>query len=79
MFQFALALFQALASIPKVLDFLKEFAGGVTHWYISQSEKKTLTLIQDAAAMSARAHTQEERQAALLKWREALTRPRYEK
>lgn len=48
-------------------------------WYISRAEQKTLSLIQDAAALSARAKNKEERLIALDAWKKALSRPRYEK
>jgi hypothetical protein len=74
--QFALALFQALAAIPKILGYLESFAAGVTLWYIQQQDNKTLVSIADAAAFAARAKTQEDRYAAIEKWKAALSRPR---
>ena len=77
MFAFALALFQGLAAIPKILGYLKEFAAGIVAWYVNQAEQETLKQIADAAAQSAAAKTQEERYAAIERWKEALSRKRY--
>jgi hypothetical protein len=75
-FSFALALFNALAAIPKILEYLNSFAAGVVQWYVERQTNETLREIADAAALASRAKTSEERYAALGKWRAALSRPR---
>lgn len=44
--------------------------------YVTSCQQKTLSMIVDAAAMAARANTQEERYAAADAWRAALSRNR---
>jgi hypothetical protein len=72
----ALAIFQGLAAIPAILGYVKDFAAGVSLWYMQNATKDTLTAIADAAALAARANSDEERYAAALAWKLALSRPR---
>lgn len=72
-----LTIFSGLAAIPKIGDMIKEFASALSLWYIQQANESTNKAIADAAAFAARAKTQEERHAALDKWKDALSRTRF--
>jgi folylpolyglutamate synthase/dihydropteroate synthase len=74
---FLYALFEALASIKAIAEYVKQLAEMITLWYITNHTSETMSKIADAAALSNRAKTKEDRQNALLKWREALNRSRY--
>lgn len=76
MIQFALSLFTALAAIPKILGYLEDFAAGVMLWYVNHSKAANMQAIADAAALSARAETDDEFYAASDAWHSALTRKR---
>jgi hypothetical protein len=76
MFQFAYTLIKALAAIPSIINSVKEFAAGCAYWYAEIQTRETLSEIADAAALSARAETSEDRYAALSKWRAALSNAR---
>ena len=76
MVAFLLALFNAIAAVPSMLKFAEEFAAAITLWFVQRANNETNKLIVDAAAMAARASTQEERYAAVEKWKEALSRTR---
>ncbi len=70
------AIFKALAEIKALADYVNQFASAVTQWYIQKQKAETLSLIADAAALAARASTDEERYQASEKWRLALSRNR---
>lgn len=70
-------LLNALIAIPKIADIVMAIAEAVTTWYISKANEETNKYILDAAALSARAKTQEDRSKALDAWRLALSRTRY--
>ena len=74
-----LAIFNGLAAIPKIAEYVKTLAAEIALWYITQQNNETYTKIIDAAAAAARAKTDVERYAAAQKWREALSRPRFDK
>ena len=76
MFEFAYTLIKALAAIPAIIGSIKEFAAGVSYWYAEIQTKETLAEIADAAALSARAETQDDRYAALARWKSALSNTR---
>lgn len=71
-----LAILNALAAIPAILGYVEKFASAVTLWYISRQNNLTLSAISDAAALAARANSEDERYAAAQKWQEVLSRPR---
>ncbi len=73
---FAFALFQALAAIPAILKYVQDFAAGAALWYVQGQTQANLHAIADAASLSARAQTKEDRDEALDAWRSALSRPR---
>lgn len=73
-----LALFTAMAGLPKLGDQIREFAGAIAAWYINQATRDTKMKILDAAAMALRAKNDDERYAAAQAWRNALSRPRFE-
>lgn len=76
MIAFVAGLFTALANIRALASLIEEFAGAVTLWYVQRQESKTLSMISDAAALAAKANSQEERYEAAKKWQDALSRPR---
>jgi hypothetical protein len=76
MIAFVTSLLTALANIRAIAELVNKFAGAVTLWYVQNQKSKTLSAISDAAALSARAKTQEERFNAAQAWRDALSRPR---
>lgn len=71
-----LAIFTALANIKAIAGYCEEFAGALALWYIQRQKTETLAQIADAAAMAARAETDEDRYAAAAAWQKALSRPR---
>lgn len=71
-----MAVLGALAALPKIAAYVEQFAAACALWWISRQKTETLAEIADAAALTARAQTQEDRYAAIEKWREALSRPR---
>ena len=73
-----LAVLNALAAIPKIVGYVESFASLVTSWYVSRQTASTLSAIADAAALAARAQTDEERFAAAAAWQKALSRDRYQ-
>jgi len=73
---FLFSLFQAIAGVKALAQYAAEFGRLVMTWYIQGQEQKTLQMIADAAALGARAKTEDERYVAALKWKEALSRPR---
>lgn len=73
------AILSALAAIPQILKYVQLFAEQVTLWCIEHQTNETLTEIADAAAMSSRAKTQEERLHAAKLWQDALSRSRISK
>jgi hypothetical protein len=70
-------LFNAVAAIPKIAGLVERFAAAVVEWYVSRQQRETLSLIADAAALTARAKTQKERLDAASAWARALGRDRY--
>lgn len=70
------SILSALAAIPQILGYVETFAGAVTAWYIERQKSETLSLIADAAALAARAQTDDDRYKAAEAWRVALSRPR---
>ena len=70
------AILTALAAIPQILGYVESFTAAVSLWYIQRQNNQTLAEIADAAALAARASTDEERYAAALSWQKALSRAR---
>jgi hypothetical protein len=70
------SILNALAAIPSILGYVEAFAQTVTLWYCQRARSQTLSAISDAAALAAKASTDEERYAAAQAWRDALSRPR---
>jgi hypothetical protein len=73
----AVAIFKAIAAIPQIIEYCKEFAAAITVWYVERQDRETYSKLADAAAFAARANSPEERSEALDRWRTALSRPRY--
>jgi hypothetical protein len=70
------AFFTALANIKSIAGYLDQFAGAVMLWYVQRQGTETLSQISDAAALSARAQSDQDRYAAAQAWQTALSRPR---
>lgn len=79
MISFLLQLFAAISSVKALTEYAMQFAQGIMTWYINNQTNETLSQIADAAAMSARAQTDEERYKAAEAWQLALSRPRVTK
>lgn len=71
-----LSILNALIAIPKIAGYIEAFCSQLITWWIQRQTNQTLSLISDAAAMGARAKTDEERMAAAQAWQKALSRPR---
>lgn len=70
------SLFNAIAAIPKIAEYVERFAAAVVQWYIQRQAEAALAEIANAAALSARAKTKEDRLNADQAWVRALSRPR---
>lgn len=70
------AILNGLAAIPKIVGYIESFASAVTGWWIARQTTLTLSMIADAAAMSARAQTDADRFACAAAWQKALSRPK---
>ena len=75
-FSFIYALLNALAAIPAICGYVEKFASAVTLWLVQRQNNATLQKIADAAALGARAQTDEDRYAVAQAWRDALSQPR---
>jgi len=73
---FVVALLNALVAIPKIVGMVEGIVAQVVAWYVARQTSATLAAIADAAALSARAQTDEDRYQAAAKWHDALSRPR---
>lgn len=71
-----IGIFTALANIKSIAGYVETFAGAVTYWYVSRQKAETLAGIADAAALAARAETDDQRYEAAAAWQKALSRPR---
>jgi Flp pilus assembly protein TadG len=71
-----IALLDALIAIPKIAALVEQLCATISFWWLSRQKAANLSAIVDAAAMTARAQTHEERNKALDAWRAALSRPR---
>lgn len=65
---------EALIALPKIADKVLKIIDEIVIWYIGRQNAETAAKIADAAALGARAKTQEERYAASERWRQALSR-----
>ena len=70
-------LLDLLIAVPKIADLVKYITSQVVIWYISKQNGETLVSIADAASLSLRAKTQEDRINAAKKWHSVLSRARY--
>lgn len=70
------AILSALAAIPAILGYVETFAGAVVLWYVQRAQTETLSAISDAAALAARAKTDDDRYKAAAAWQAALSKPR---
>lgn len=66
----------AILSIIKAIPTVDSWFQQLMAAYVLQQQAETLSAISDAAALAARATTDEERFAAALAWKNALSRPR---
>lgn len=69
----------ALAAIPALGQLIEKFCAAVAAYWLSSQNEQNYHAIMDAAALSARAKTREERLNALHTWQSVLSRPRYSK
>lgn len=67
----------ALIALPKIGALINGWIAEITSWYVNMQNEGTKHAIADAAAMAARAETQDDRVAAAKAWRDALSRSRY--
>lgn len=70
------ALLDALVAIPKIGDMVTSVVSSIVLWWAGKQKLETLSLIADAAALSARAKTDPDRYAAAAAWQKALSRPK---
>lgn len=73
---FIFSIFTALADIKAIGDYILQFSAMITVWYCQRQNSETLSQIADAAALAARAETDEERYKAADAWHVALSRSR---
>ena len=73
------AILSALAAIPSIFGYVESFCQAVVQWYVARQNAETLGMISDAAALAARAETDEDRYKAADAWAAALKRPRVSK
>lgn len=71
------SVFDGIAAIPAIAGYVEQFAAAVTAWYVQRQTAKQLQAIADAAAMAARAETEDDRYAASKNWVDTLSKPRY--
>lgn len=71
-----MTILSALAAIPSILGYVESFCAQVITWYIQRQTNETLSAISDAAALSSRAKTDDDRYAAAQAWQSALSHPR---
>lgn len=72
-----ITILKALIALPKIGAMIEKAVQQIVAWYISNQQQETYKLLIDAAALSGRAKTHEDRLKALEVWRTALSRPRY--
>lgn len=66
----------ALIAIPALVGYVESAVSAIVLWYCQRQTNKTLQAISDAAALAARATTDDERYAAAQAWETALSAPR---
>lgn len=74
-----IAILNALAAIPSLTKSLEYFCSIVSAWWLANQQEQNYQAIIDAAALSARASSQEDRINALKNWQTVLSRPRFVK
>ena len=65
-----------LITIPRLAGIVEQLCAAVSAWYLSRQRAETYRQIIDAAALSAKAESQDDRYKALEAWRTALSRER---
>lgn len=71
-----ITILEALIALPKIGLIIGKLLNQLCAWWLSRQQAQTYHAIIDAAAMSAKAKTHEDRLKALDAWRDALSRPR---
>lgn len=71
-----LTILNALVAIPKIAGYIEAFVSQLMTWWVQRQTNQTLADIADAAAIGARAKTDEDRMAAAQAWQKALSRSR---
>lgn len=69
-------LLNAIVAVPKIGEMFERWIGFISAWYVGRQQGETLRLIVDAAALGARAKTQDDRVKVADAWQKALTRSR---
>lgn len=70
------SIFGGIVSLLKAIPIIDGWFRQFMAYYLAQQERATLAQIQDAAAASMRAQSDEERFKAARQWQAALSRPR---
>lgn len=71
------AILDILIAVPQLAYYIKKMVSAIVVWYVQKQTGDTLVMIADAAALAARAQTDEDRFKAAEKWRAALSNTRY--
>lgn len=67
----------ALIAIPKIGALVESLCSVIAAYWLAHQQDANYHAIIDAAALSARAKTKEDRINALKTWQDVLSRPRY--
>ena len=71
-----ITLLNALIAVPKLASLVESLCAQITAWYVARQTNETLSLIADAAALSANSKTDQDRLNASKAWQIALSRDR---
>lgn len=63
----------ALIAIPKIAGYVESAVQQIVLWYVQRQTAANLAAISDAAALAAKAQTDEDRYAAAKSWQDALS------
>lgn len=66
----------ALIAIPQICGYVESAVQAIIVWYVQRQNNETLAAIADAAALGAKAQTDQDRYAVAQAWQTALSRPR---
>lgn len=74
-----MAILNALVAIPQIASYVEQAVAAATLWWVQRQQAQTLSSIADAAALAAKAQTDEDRYKATDAWANALKLPRVSK